>query len=55
MQDQTSAVTPSPKILSDFGEAGQPAASRAITRFQRDGVVENVKYGLYRKLVDELP
>ena len=32
-----------------------PTASRAIIRFQEDHVVEKVKYGLYRKLVNELP
>ena len=37
-----------------FG-CSQQAASRAIARFQRDGVVEVVKYSLYRKLVSELP
>ena len=37
-----------------FG-CSQPAASRAIVRFQEDGVVETVKYGLYRKLASELP
>ena len=31
------------------------AASRAIIRFQNEKVVEKVKYGLYRKLVNELP
>ena len=31
------------------------AASRAIIRFQDEKVVEKVKYGLYRKVVNELP
>ena len=33
----------------------QPSASKAITRFQNEKIVEKVKYGLYRKLVNELP
>jgi len=32
-----------------------PTASRAIIRFIEDHVVEKVKYGLYRKIVNELP
>ena len=32
-----------------------PTASRAISRFLEDNVIEKVKYGLYRKLVNELP
>ena len=32
-----------------------PTASRAISRFMEDNVIEKVKYGLYRKLVNELP
>ena len=30
-------------------------AVRAIIRFQDEKVVEKVKYGLYRKMVSELP
>ena len=37
-----------------FG-CSQQAASRAIIRFQKDGMVEKVKYGLYKKVVSELP
>ena len=33
----------------------QPTASKAIQRFLGEGIVENVKYGLYRKRVQELP
>ena len=33
----------------------QPAAWRAISRFLDEGIVEKVKYGLYRKLIQELP
>ena len=42
------------QFMEVFG-CSQQAASRAIVRFQEDGVVETVKYGLYRKLVSELP
>lgn len=41
-------------LVDDDGRS-QPATSRAIARFQSDGVVETVHYGLYRKLVNELP
>ena len=37
-----------------FG-CSQQAASRAIIRFQEDGMVVKVKYGLYKKVVSELP
>ena len=33
----------------------QSAASRAINRFRNDGVIESVKFGVYRKVVSELP
>ena len=33
----------------------QPTAWKAINRFVSEGIVEIVKYGLYRKLVQELP
>ena len=36
-----------------FG-CSQQAASRAIIRFQEDGMVVKVKYGLYKKVVSEL-
>lgn len=42
------------QFMETFG-CSQQAASRAIARFQKDGVVEVVKYSLYRKLVSELP
>ena len=42
------------QFMEVFG-CSQQAASRAIIRFQGDGVVERVKYGLYRKVVCELP
>jgi len=42
------------QFMDCFG-CSQQAASRAITRFRNDGVIEVVKYGLYRKVVGELP
>ena len=42
------------QFMDCFG-CSQQAASRAITRFRNDGVIEVVKYGLYRKVVNELP
>ena len=42
------------QFMDCFG-CSQPSASKAITRFQNDRIVEKVKYGLYRKLVQELP
>jgi len=37
-----------------FG-CSQQAASRAITRLRNDGVIVVVKYGVYKKVVSELP
>ena len=42
------------KFMECFG-CTQSAASRAITRFQKDGVIEKLKYGLYKKRLNELP
>ncbi len=42
------------QFMEVFG-CSQPAASKAIARFIGDAVVEKVKYGLYRKLMSELP
>ena len=42
------------QFMDCFG-CSQSSASKAITRFREDGVVEDVKYGLYRKVVPELP
>ena len=42
------------QFMEVFG-CSQSAASKAINRFQEDGAVEKVKYGFYRKLVNELP
>ena len=41
--------------LMDSFNCSPPAASRAITRFLKDKVIEKVKYGVYRKVVSELP
>ena len=42
------------QFMDCFG-CSQSSASKAITRFREDGVVEDVKYGLYRKVLPELP
>ena len=42
------------QFMEVFG-VSQPSASKAITRFRNDGVVEVVKYGIYKKIVSELP
>lgn len=42
------------QYMEVFG-CSQQAASRAITRFRNDGVIEVVKYGVYKKMVSELP
>ena len=42
------------QFMDCFG-CSQQTASRAITRFRNDGMIEMVKYGVYRKMVSELP
>ena len=42
------------QFMEIFG-VSQPSASKAITRFRNDGLVEVVKYGIYKKTVSELP
>ena len=42
------------QFVDCFGTS-QPTAWKAINRFVSEGIVEKVKYGLYRKLVQELP
>ena len=42
------------QFVECFGTS-QPTAWKAINRFVNEGIVEKVKYGLYRKLVQELP
>ena len=41
--------------LMDCFSCSQPTASRSITRFIDDGVIERVAHGVYRKLIQELP
>ena len=41
--------------LMDCFNCSPPAASRAITRFLKDKVIEKVKYGEYKKVISELP
>ena len=43
-----------PQFMDVFG-CSQQAASKAITRFLKDKMVAKVKYGVYRKVVSELP
>jgi Mn-dependent DtxR family transcriptional regulator len=40
--------------MDGFG-VSQSAAQRAITRLQQDQLIEKMKYGVYRKVVSELP
>ena len=42
------------QFMEVFG-VSQASASKAITRFRNDGVIEDVKYGVYKKVVSELP
>ncbi len=42
------------QFMDCFG-CSQSAASRAIERFRKDGIVADVKYGIYKKTVSELP
>lgn len=41
--------------LMDCFNCSAPTASRAITRFLKDKVIEKVKYGEYKKVISELP
>jgi hypothetical protein len=41
--------------LMECFDCSQAAAWRSITRFVHDGVVKKIRYGKYRKLVQELP
>ncbi len=41
-------------FMDCFG-VSQPTASRSIDRFLHDGMIERVKHGVYRKLLQELP
>ena len=42
------------QFMDCFG-CSQPTASRSITRFLDDGIIERVAHGVYRKLLQELP
>ena len=42
------------QFMDVFG-ISQSAASRAINRFLKEGVIEKLKYGVYKKVVSELP
>ena len=42
------------QFMDCFG-CSQQAASKAITRFRKEGLIEVVKYGVYKKTVSELP
>ncbi len=42
------------QFMDGFG-ISQSAAQRAITRLQQDQLIERVKYGVYRKVLQELP
>jgi hypothetical protein len=41
--------------MMDSFNCSQPTASRSITRFLQDGVIERIAHGTYRKLLQELP
>ena len=41
--------------MMDSFQCSQPTASRNITRFLQDGIIERIAYGTYRKILQELP
>ena len=43
------------KQFQDVFGCSQQTASRAILRFQDDGIIEKVSYGIYKKLMSQLP
>jgi hypothetical protein len=56
--DECYAKLPDEFKTKDFMECfgcGSSAAAKAINRLKTDGVIENVKYGLYKKVLKELP
>ncbi len=56
--DECYAKLPDEFKTKDFMECfgcGSSAAAKAINRLKTDGVIENKKYGLYRKVLTELP
>ena len=42
------------QVMDSF-QCSQPTASRNITRFLQDGIIERIAHGTYRKLLQELP
>jgi hypothetical protein len=42
------------QFMDCFG-CSNATAARAITRFKDDGIIESVKYGVYKKILMELP
>jgi DeoR/GlpR family transcriptional regulator of sugar metabolism len=42
------------QFMDCFG-VSQSAAQRSIARLQKDQLIERVKYGVYRKVLQELP
>ena len=42
------------QFMDGFG-VSQSAAQRSIARLQQDKLIERVKYGVYRKILQELP
>ena len=56
--DECYAKLPDEFKTKDFMECfgcGSSAAAKAINRLKTDGVIENKKYGLYKKVLKELP
>jgi hypothetical protein len=41
--------------MMDSFQCSQPTASRNITRFLQDGIIERIAHGTYRKILQELP
>ncbi len=41
--------------MMDSFQCSQPTASRNITRFLHDGIIERIAHGTYRKILQELP
>ena len=41
--------------MMDSFQCSQPTASRNITRFLQDGIIERIAHGTYRKFLQELP
>ena len=41
--------------MMDSFQCSQPTASRNINRFLKDGIIERIAHGIYRKILQELP